>query len=511
MGSRRFRTLLQAVKVTIAFGFILCLDTNAADLPPVLDREMRAVWVATVANIDWPSKPGLSTEEQQAELRQIVDHAERLKLNCIVFQVRTACDAMYESRLEPWSEYLTGRMGLAPEPFYDPLSYMIELCHAKGIELHAWFNPFRARHPKQYSPASDLHVSKHDSSLVRKYGAYEWLDPGLGDAQKHSTEVILDVVRRYDIDGVHLDDYFYPYKVKRADGRGWVEFPDDQAWNKYQASGGKLSREDRRRENINYFVYQLYNRIKREKRWVKFGISPFGIWRPENPPGIKGLDTYDTLYADARKWLHQGWLDYIAPQLYWSVDARHQGFMPLMKWWSGENRKDRVLVPGLAASNVYSGKWAPDEVARQVMLSRRFPGSDGVIYYSNRSIRLNEEMSSAIGTMLNREPCLPPQYEWLDSDSPERPKIRSMKQGDDLLLVWNSTSPDVSLWLYQSKTDGRWTSRILPLATRTLRLGKGSRIPERLSLTAVDRCGNLSVSRLIDRDEIAALWALGTQ
>lgn len=470
---------------------------DAADLPPILDREMRAVWVATVANIDWPSQPGLSTEDQQAELRAIVDHAAALKMNCIIFQVRTACDAMYASEKEPWSDYLTGRMGLAPEPFYDPLEYLIRLCHAQGIELHAWFNPFRARHPKQYSPASKDHISVKDPALVHKYGSYLWMDPGLGDAQKHTTDVILDVVKRYDIDGVHLDDYFYPYKVKRGDGKGFVEFPDNSAWVKYQKQGGKLSRGDRRRENINYFVYQLYNRIKKEKSWVKFGISPFGIWRPENPKGVKGMDSYEMLYADARKWLRNGWMDYMAPQLYWSIDAKHQGFQPLLRWWMGENKRDRVMVAGLAASNVYSGKWKPDEIYNQLRLTRRYSQTDGVIYYSNRSVRKHEGMSDTIEKRAHVKPALPPHYPWLDDQTPSRPEIKQSSNTESVELQWASGSDDVFLWIYQEKRNGKWNSRVLPKRTTRSVFKKASKPPEKVVLTAVDRCGNVSLPATI--------------
>ena len=211
-------------------------------VPPKPMREFRGVWVATVANMDWPSKPGLSTDEQQREMIAILDRARELKFNAIILQVRTSCDAFYPSELEPWSEYLTGQQGKAPEPFYDPLKMWIEQAHARGLELHAWFNPFRARHPAATTNAAN-HISKTHPEWVKQYGKYQWLDPGEPATREHTLRVIRDVVAKYDVDGVHFDDYFYPYPEKGED------FPDEASWQRYQKSGGKLSRADWRRSN----------------------------------------------------------------------------------------------------------------------------------------------------------------------------------------------------------------------------------------------------------------------
>jgi uncharacterized lipoprotein YddW (UPF0748 family) len=305
--------------------------------PPIPMREFRAAWVATVANIDWPSRKGLTTAEQKAELLAIVERAAQLKLNAIVFQVRPACDALYASEIEPWSEFLTGTMGKAPEPYYDPLAYVIDEAHKRGIELHAWFNPYRAGHPSAKSPVSARHVTRTHPELVRHYGKQLWLDPGEKEVQEYSLSVVMDVVRRYDVDGVHFDDYFYPYKEIDRSGNE-MEFPDEASWKRFGA-GGKLERDDWRRENVNAFVEKVYASIKATKPWVKFGISPFGIWKPENPPQIKGFDAYSKLYADSRKWLMKGWVDYFAPQLYWSIASEEQSFPVLLKWWSQQNSK----------------------------------------------------------------------------------------------------------------------------------------------------------------------------
>ena len=233
-----------------------------------IPREFRAAWVATVANIDWPSKPGLNAAEQQAEALALLDSAVLLNLNAIVLQVRPQCDALYESNLEPWSYFLTGEPGKAPEPYYDPLSFWVKEAHARGLELHAWFNPYRAHHPAGEQNAAS--ITQTDPDMVREIDkGYYWLDPALTTTQDHSYHVVMDVVKRYDIDGVHFDDYFYPYSD--------IEFPDLELWESYIQSGGTLSRNDWRREQVNQFIQRVYAGIKDVKPWVKFGISPFGI------------------------------------------------------------------------------------------------------------------------------------------------------------------------------------------------------------------------------------------
>src|SRR5688500_4792441 len=258
---------------------------------PAVAREFRGAWVASVANIDWPSRPGLTSEQQQAELLALLDRAAQLRLNAVILQVRPAADALYPSRLEPWSEYLTGEMGKAPVPFYDPLAFAVAEAHRRGLELHAWFNPFRARHASARSPVSRDHVSNTRRGLVKEYGRSLWLDPGEPEARRYSLSVIMDVVRRYDIDGVHIDDYFYPYRERDGSGR-LISFPDDASWRRYRRSGGRLTRDDWRRRNVDLFVESVYTAMKREKPLVRFGVSPFGIWRPGSPPQVTGLDPY---------------------------------------------------------------------------------------------------------------------------------------------------------------------------------------------------------------------------
>ncbi|HWL40671.1 MAG TPA: family 10 glycosylhydrolase, partial [Gemmatimonadaceae bacterium] len=302
--------------------------TSAGAAPPVR-REFRAVWVASVRNIDWPSKPGLSTQEQKDELIGILDRSAALRLNAVILQVRPAADALYASPYEPWSEYLTGRMGKAPDPYYDPLEFAVNEAHRRGLELHAWFNPYRARHPSSRSPASRDHISRTHPSLVKTYGTHLWMDPGERLIREHSIKVVLDVVKRYDIDGVHIDDYFYPYQVLDKNKKV-VPFPDDASYRRAMKKGPKLERDDWRRQNVDHLIQRMYDEVKKVKPWVLVGISPFGIWRPGNPPGVVGLDQYATLYADAKKWEQEGWLDYLTPQIYWQVESKGQPYAKLL-------------------------------------------------------------------------------------------------------------------------------------------------------------------------------------
>ncbi|HXG82611.1 MAG TPA: family 10 glycosylhydrolase, partial [Pyrinomonadaceae bacterium] len=306
---------------TVICLLILCLSAHSRT-PPEPAREFRAVWIATVDNIDFPSKKNLSVEEQKAELIRDLDLARELKLNAVVFQVRPMCDAIYDSPIEPWSEYLTGAMG-KPQNF-DPLQFIVEEAHRRGILVHAWFNPYRALH-RSAKTVSENHISKRRPDLVKSYGKYLWLDPGEPDVQKYSLSVVLDVVKRYDVDGVHFDDYFYPYPENDAGGNR-VEFPDDASWQKYKNTNGKLTRDDWRRKNVDDFIESVGRGIKRVKPRVLYGVSPFGIWQPIPEKDIKGLNAYAELYADARKWLRDGTIDYLSPQLYWETARKNQSF-----------------------------------------------------------------------------------------------------------------------------------------------------------------------------------------
>ena len=312
----------------------------AIEPPPPEPREFRAAWVATVANIDWPSRPGLAPDVQRAEALALLDRAAAIGLNALILQVRPAGDAFYASALEPWSEYLTGAQGRAPVPAWDPLAWWVGQAQARGLELHVWFNPFRARHSAAKSPLAAPHLGVRQPSAVRRYGEQLWMDPGEPAAAAHTLAVVADVVRRYDIDGVHIDDYFYPYPVKA--GEADLPFPDDAAYARHRQGGGTLSRDDWRRANVDAMVQELHATVRRLKPWVRFGISPFGLGRPDRrPPGMTGFSQYDKLHADVERWLENGWLDYLAPQLYWPIDREGQAFPVLLDYWLAQNRAGR--------------------------------------------------------------------------------------------------------------------------------------------------------------------------
>jgi uncharacterized lipoprotein YddW (UPF0748 family) len=458
-----------------------------ADTPPSPPREFRGVWVATVGNIDWPSRKGLSTDQQKAELIAILDRAVELRLNAVVLQVRPMADALYASELEPWSEYLTGQLGQAPAPFYDPLEFAVREAHARGLELHAWFNPYRARSPSATSPAPESHITRRRPDLAKPYGKHSWLNPTHPEVLDHSVRVILDVVRRYDVDGVHIDDYFYPYKEKDENGQV-IPFPDDDTWAAYQKSGGKLARDDWRRDAVNRFVERMYREVKAAKPWVKVGISPFGIWRPGHPPGIEGFDQYAELYADARHWLNEGWVDYWTPQLYWPIKQEKQSYPKLLAWWVGENTKGRHVWPGLIPGRVNGSArgWPASEIVDQIRATRAQPGATGNVLFSMKSLTRNSGVADALKTVYT-EPALVPASRWLGRRPPEEPRLDwTAEPGGPVLRVQLPADP-VRQVVIRSRVSGKWSVDIRPAADGlTVRFPRGL---ERVSVTVVDRTG----------------------
>jgi beta-glucosidase-like glycosyl hydrolase/uncharacterized lipoprotein YddW (UPF0748 family) len=469
-------------------------DVPPGALPPV-EREFRGVWVASVSNIDWPSRPGLPADSQRAELVAILDRAVELRLNAVILQVRPAGDALYQSSIEPWSEYLTGAMGRAPEPAYDPLAFAVEEAHARGLELHAWFNPYRARHPSARSEASPDHISRTRPDLVGNYGRHEWMDPGEPDVQDHSVRVMLDVVERYDIDGVHIDDYFYPYRERDAEGRE-IAFPDDASWGRYQAGGGTLSRDDWRRANVDTFVERLNREIKEVKPWVRFGVSPIGIWRPGHPPGACCFDAYESIYADARKWLLDGSLDYFVPQLYRPIADTLISFPLLLGWWAEQNPHGRHLWPGLIPNRVRAAGqaegWVPEEILGQILVARGHPGAEGHVHFSARALMGNQGLVDVLRTQAYRTPALPPATPWLDRSSPARPRA-TLEAGTEpgtalvRLLPGDATAP--RWWVVRARHGNGWTTELLPGGRATATVDRAASLRE-VVVSAVGRTGN---------------------
>ncbi len=343
-------------------------------------REFRGAWVSSVFNIDWPSKPGLSATTQKAELLAILNRAKELNLTAILLQVRPASDALYASRIEPWSAFLTGTQGEANG--YDPLAFAVKEAHERGLELHAWINPFRAATSATGKLAPN-HIVRTNPEWIRKEGKLLWTDPGVPAAREHVLRVVLDIVRRYAVDGVHIDDYFYPYPSK-----GGKDFDDDRSWTQFGIATG-MTRGDWRRDNINKFVEQLYTRVKAERASVKVGISPFGIYRPHVPSTIEaGVDAYASLYCDAKLWLERGWCDYLAPQLYWSIDPPAQSFPVLLNWWREQSKMGRPVWPGIASTRI-GEKRSAREIANQIALTRKGTQSPGHIHWNMKSLMQN--------------------------------------------------------------------------------------------------------------------------
>lgn len=463
---------------------------------PLIPREMRGVWIATVANIDWPSKPGLSTEDQKKEALLILDRAKALNLNTIIFQVRPQADALYNSAIEPWSFFLTGQMGKAPEPYYDPLEFWVKESHARGLELHAWFNPYRANHSAMTGEISPLSIIKTKPHCVKKLGnnGYYWINPAMKEGQDHSYNVVLDVVRRYDVDGVQFDDYFYPY-WEYNDGKN---FPDDDTYKAYQAAGGKLAAGDWRRGEVNKFIKRIYAGIKQVKPEVKFGISPFGVYRPGHPKSIGGgLDQFADLYSDAKLWLNKGWVDYFAPQLHWPISRVELSYPVLLNWWAAENTKGRNLWPGLFIRPEVEIKEMTREIVNQIMVARGMvPKNTGVMLFSMKSMIPQESITAkALIDGPYALPALSPAYPWLDKKAPDAPQITTEKKDGKLHITWSPQGSEKPfLYVLYTYEKSKWKYEILPGSTNSLSLPlEGEQLPV-IAISAVDKCGNESRS-----------------
>ncbi len=507
--------------IVILFFFVTgCLTSKTGSKRqegeiPRAPREFRAAWVASVANINWPSKPGLSTAEQKREAIKLLDLLQKHHFNAVILQVRPQSDALYQSNLEPWSYYLTGQQGKAPEPYYDPLAFWVEEAHNRGLELHAWLNPYRAHHPAGGEITDFSIVKKRPDLALALKGGYWWLDPAKQSTRDHSTSVVMDIVRRYNIDGIHFDDYFYPYPSYNDN----QDFPDTESWTAYQQGGGKLSRNDWRRESVNVFIKNLYAAIKKEKPYVKFGLSPFGIWRPNHPQSIAGFDQYDQLYADARRWLNEGWIDYWTPQLYWPINQIRQSYPVLLGWWQAENKKNRHFWPGISIGRI-KGEKGIDETLNQIMITRgMLPESPGNVHWSIGPLVANEPFANAISSGPYSEQALIPASPWLNKKPPAAPSIQAAVDGDRVNISWtHDDRRNVGSWVVYYKYRNSWQHKILGAKDQTITLPAfwvntqylksqgeeimkdASKLLHPLSLvavTAVDRTGNESLSAKI--------------
>ena len=470
------------LKAIFVSGVILMQILGAQDFvssrerPPVITREFRAAWVACVYNIDWPSRPGLAAGAQQAELLAILNKAASLRLNAIIFQVRPNADAVYSSSLEPWSHWISGSMGRSPG--YDPLAFCIQQAHARGIEVHAWFNPFRAL-PNKDLAVSGNHVTRTHPGEIRNFKNYKWLDPSSRFAQNRALAVILDVVKRYDVDGVHIDDYFYPYPDVK-NGRATPNFPD-----------GKSSAQ--RRAVVDRFVNDMYSSVKREKPWVRVGISPFGIWRPGIPVGTTaGIDAFEHLAADSRKWLQKGWCDYLAPQLYWRIKGP-QSFTRLLTWWRAQG--ERPVWPGIATARIGSGEdpgRQADEIYKQVQLSRTIGRNYvGQVHWSMKSLMQNRDgVSSGLAKNFYQQPALVPPMPWVNRNTPPTPRVAV----SGAIVRWGRV-PGCAKYAVQARYGREWVLMAVSPG-EAVNLGK---VPDAVAVSAVDRYGNSSVPAVFMR------------
>lgn len=421
---------------------LACIPASAQTVAP--KREFRGVWVATVVNIDWPSKPGLDAEVQKRELVRIFDEHQKSKINAIMLQVRPSTDAFYAKGRELWSRFLTGKQGQAPNPFYDPLTFAIEEAHKRGMELHAWFNPYRATFDLNPLNTSSNHITNQKPEWFFTYAGKKLFNPGIPEVREYIVQVIMDVVKNYDVDGIHFDDYFYPYPERN-------QLIPDQAT--YQAYGNDYATiQDWRRSNVDTLIHTLSDSIRSAKKHVKFGISPFGIWRnkSQDPGGSEsnGFDGYGKLYADARKWVQSGWVDYINPQLYFPMFYKAAPFEKLTDWWSLNSFGKHVYI-GQAAYRVTenSAGWrSRSQIPDQIRYLRNNTRVQGSVFFSSKSLTNNlAGVRDSLRINFYKYPALQPAMLWLDDVPPNPPQDLQVKvTNNGVHLNWAdpSKAPD---------------------------------------------------------------------
>lgn len=425
------------LKVLLLFFLISTNSTLNAQILSYPKREFRGVWIASVVNIDWPSKAGLSTQEQKQELITLLNKHQQQGINAIMFQVRPATDALYAKSKEPWSQWLTGTQGQAPTPFYDPLDFAIQECHKRGMEIHAWFNPYRAVFDNARSSVVADHITKQKPKWFFNYSGKKHFNPGIPEVRNYITDIILNVVNHYDIDGVHFDDYFYPYGEKG-------QFIDDAESFKRHNNGIKDIK-DWRRNNVDLLIKMINDSVHHHKKHMKFGVSPFGIWKNigQDPEGsqTRGGDSYYGIFADSRKWVKEGWVDYINPQIYWSFTTAAAPYGNLVDWWSN-NTYGRHLYIGHGAYRINDPKDAgwknPNQIPSQIIYNRLNSRVQGSVYFSSKSLTSNRMgIADTLSSNYYKYPALPPVMLWLDSIAPNPPQnLLAIQTENNVLLSW---------------------------------------------------------------------------
>jgi len=478
----------------------------AQSVPP--KREFRAVWIATVGRIDWPKSNNPAT--QRSDLISILDAFKSLNINAFMFQVRPECDALYQSDIEPWSRWLTGTQGVPPNPFYDPLEFAINEAHKRGMELHAWLNPYRAERVVGSYPLSSNHVVKKHPEWILQVGNLKFLNPGLQEVRDYVTSVFVDIVSRYDVDGIHIDDYFYGEGITTQDAATFAAYPR-----------GFTNIADWRRDNINLLIKQVNDSIQAIKPWVKWGVSPRGIWRPGYPPGIVGNDNYNSIYTDAMHWLQSHSIDYINPQLYWKFGGG-QDYGKLMPWWAdsaGANGRHMYVGHAVYRINDGTSNFTASELPNQIRLNRVTPNCQGSVHYNTNTLLSNPKgFLDSLRNDFYKYPALPPVMDWKDITPPQPvANLNASVSSSNVTVTWQkpSAAPDGDsayyyvIYRFDNQTpvnidDPRYIRKVDYSGTFSFtenNVISGSTVTATYVVTSVDRLHNESAVSSITVDE----------
>lgn len=490
-------------------AFITCFSVYFLQAQPTY--EFRAVWIATVDNIDWPPRNNYNPAIQKAEYIRQLDGHKKNGMNAVIVQVRPSADAFYPSPYEPWSQWLNGEQGKAPSPYYDPLKFMIEEAHKRGFEFHAWCNPYRANFSIASSSIAPTHISKLYPDWFLNYGGQKFFDPGNKEAQDWVVRVITDIVARYDIDAIHMDDYFYPYRIAGA------EFPDTASFRKY---GQGMDKGDWRRSNTDSVIKHLSESIKQKKPWCKFGISPFGVWRnidkdEEGSQTKAGQTNYDDLYADVLLWAEEGWVDYLAPQLYWERGHKLVAYETLIDWWS-KHSYGRHMYIGHGIYRFYENNkpWKnPSEIPQQISLLRQYPSLQGSIYFSSKTFDKNPNgWNDSLQNNYYKTAALIPPMPWTDKIKPLKPIAEivgrsSMEKGTTLHLKKDPLSRPIKSFIIYKFEEGRTVRKdpsslykVIPASSEeTIVLPYADLLDSSLAVSCVDLANNESEITTVEK------------
>lgn len=493
------------VRRLIVFVWMVSLTLGRVHAqPPAAPAESRGIWLTTVQGLDFPAGAGTSDiTAQRNQILSLLDTCTSIGINTVLLQVRTECDAFYVSAIEPWSRWLTGTQGTPPARIWDPLQFTIDECRRRGLEIHAWFNPYRAGVSNSASFASN-HPLYTQPQIVVPFSSYYWLNPGHPDTIPYTTSVIMDVVDRYDVDGIHFDDYFYPYGISSSS-----PFPDSNEYNAYVAGGGTMSLGDWRRANVNNMITSVTALLAQRpaKSHVRFGISPFGIWKSGVPPGIVGLDAYSAIYADSRRWLYEGWVDYLMPQLYWGRAAdghsTQQDFDTLLNWWtnSAQNPLGRPVFAGLPAYKALNSGWQPAHVRNQVVYQQSVPAAKGSCFFRTVHLTMNNGRgigNDSVGYLSEllvagpyQQKAAPVAYTHKDTTPPAAPSLAwSGSPATGWTAYWQPQGVKYPQWyILYWRTGSVWSHNVLPDWQRSATLAGSA---QEVGIQAIDRFGNRS-------------------